>query len=394
MAMQEKRRPTPPNPEDVVSGMRFFAENIRRDVDFNNRSGSISIKDSLLGLKESLKLEPTKTKSILADTAGDLLEALKEKNTDGYPTYARMDILEGLGGFEDPKMQLVIAKSLDDPQEMVTKRAQDLLTRKDIEIFPETLKFLLNAKDPKNTESYDPEKTELALSIVEKNKKAGVWSGAVDATTGQALLDVLLDRRVIEGGKHRAAVIVSKLHSRTPKQVIRGDQLMQLAINQLWSEFVVDVERMSLRENFDQLVDTIHNSNLSSARATGDIPEISGMDLVLPPEHEAIAILSEMSVSGHLTSSAQMRDYSGIRALAAQQARVELKNTIANERERERQRAEQRRIEEAGKLSEQGRQKQEGLLKKQEEMEERLNRIVREQTLASLAEDHFPHLTA
>lgn len=410
MTRQETGRVIPSDPGDVVMDSRFLAAIYRGNpVNVNIRRISSRIRASLLELKENGKLTPAERKNI-ADATGDVLRIIKEnitgraaialdgtiKDSSVYPTYARMDILAGLGEFKDPNMQLVIAKSLDDPAEMVRELSEKLLTRPNVEIFTETFEFLINVTDPKNLDS---EKTELALSIVEKNEKAGLRDNDPDVVVKEMLLDVLSGVRAIHGGKHRAAVLVGRLCERLQKRmsednVIRG--IMLASYNKmeaestaiyLFSEIGEELEKLKLRDNFNQLVNAVYSNNLSSAKTTDDIPT---MVLSLPPEHEAIGVLRKIFDYEALRYNAALAEYKDIRALAAQGARKMLQENIADAREKERQGIEQRRNEES-QLAERKRQEREASLKTQKD--EQIRAINEEGTRAELARNLFPYLS-
>lgn len=383
MASPEAAKEHRLSPQGIVDRLSSMGSNA------NVRTISAHVKDSLSGLekKGETTMEDKMQIAIAAKNALNILTGLgKELDPPialyryGYP---KMDILTGLGEVEGTPAQLVIAGCLDDPQEQVRKVAQDLLKRSDIKIFPETLSFLLEAKDPKDATKSDPDKTELALSIIEHNNSAGIWFGTVDQTVGKTLKDVMFGDKIIHGGNHRTAVIAGKLHERTSQQGIKGDILFSLAETVLESEIREEVESLKSKEKFDEFVNAICQYNLPSAKIVKDIYK---MTLALPEKPnvtEAIKVLSEML--GVPKASFNNQDsYLEIIALASRVARIKMKRAIEDEQDKVKEISDQKRNSEMV-MAAQKKLEQEDLLEKQQLTTD--SRVIAEATLAQMAID-------
>jgi len=369
----------------IVGELQFITESLNNKGDSNLRRSSANIKRALSDLHGAWNPGLLEIEEIARATASALNALANDPNATIYNTYARVDILEGLGEAHN-NAQLFIIHYLDDPTIEVRNLTRKLLSKSNIEIFPETLNFLFDSKDPEDPRKPDQEKTELALSIVENNNSAGHYQGILDTSVREVLLDILSEKREIRGGKRRAAIIASKLFERIGAKLDNAaiastgnNDLLETAKKFFMSEVESEAVKLKEKENFQRLTTEIVEKNFSSARITDDI---STMTLVLPLEPEAIKILSEtfkVSEIGGLDA------YRQFRAWASQIARESMQRSVTDDREKIRIAAEQRRIEEAA-IAEQKRQARELTLRTQKEgREKRIKAVAEEKRLADIA---------
>ncbi len=225
------------------------------------RQASIDFVDSITLHERNL----AGTEVDIAQEASKQLTALSnpvafQVDRNVYQPYAACDILNGLGNIDHPATQHVIAENLDFPDGSVAARAENLLRRQTLKVYPETLTYLLS--------SPNPNRRDLALTILRDNPTAG-HEGDVILPEVYDNLEMLLshpDNAV----QRQTAIIVSLLHERTNKKykAVRPG-LFEKAQSVLVAHMEHIVQNLSTQAAFDHAVERVvtepTNANISNS---------------------------------------------------------------------------------------------------------------------------------